>query len=233
MHRWRRGPFVTPVPEAPVPRRKRVVLAAGTVLAAALLVVVSLLVGARLGSQGSVATPAEGSPEARFARQMSDHHAQAVRMAVAVREATDDPAIDRLALDILLTQQQQIGVMSGWLSSWGLTRVAPAGRTDGGDGMAGMGGMGGTASEGDPTVGDMGMATDEDLAALEGATGEDAERRFLELMIPHHQGAVMMAEAALTEVTDPAVRSLAEKVVASQRSEITYLESLLAERDAA
>ena len=64
-------------------------------------------------------TPGDDSAEAGFARDMQQHHAQAVDMAMTVRDLTDDPATRTLAYDITTTQRQQIGQMYGWLVSWG------------------------------------------------------------------------------------------------------------------
>ena len=66
-------------------------------------------------------TPSDTSPEAGFARDMSTHHAQAVAMAEAIRDRTEDPDLKLLATDIALGQQGQIGRMSGWLDEWGLS----------------------------------------------------------------------------------------------------------------
>lgn len=49
---------------------------------------------------------------------MSDHHAQAVEMALLARDRTNDEELRRFALDIILTQQAQIGQMQGWLAVW-------------------------------------------------------------------------------------------------------------------
>lgn len=70
-----------------------------------------------LGTRQSSA-PGENSPEAGFARDMMMHHAQAVDMATLLRDRTEDPEMRQLALDIMLTQQAQIGQMQGWLAVW-------------------------------------------------------------------------------------------------------------------
>jgi len=149
---------------------------------------------------------------------MMVHHAQAVEMAGIVRDKTESPEIQTLATDIALTQQAQIGQMQGWLAVWGLpmTGAEPA--------MSWMG---------YPTDGRMpGMATPEEIEALQKAPPQEAERRFLRLMIPHHQAAVPMAEAALEETDRPEVRQLAEAIVTSQKAEIEVMKDLLEERGA-
>lgn len=65
------------------------------------------------------------SAEAGFARDMQEHHNQAVELALIVRDRTDDPDTRLLAYDIATSQSQQSGQMFGWLAEWGLPQ-APA-----------------------------------------------------------------------------------------------------------
>jgi uncharacterized protein (DUF305 family) len=158
--------------------------------------------------------PGEGSPEVRFARDMSAHHSQAVAMALIMRDRSQDATLRTFAGDIVLTQQSQIGQMAGWLEVWG--------RPLAGDGapMDGMGQM-------------MGMAAQTEVNALGELPLAEAEVRFLQLMTSHHQGGVLMAEEALTQRLRPEVRRLAEAVVRGQNSEIAFITELLALRGAA
>ena len=64
------------------------------------------------------------------------------------------------------------------------------------------------------------------------ASPEDAEKLFLRLMIPHHQAAVPMAEAAIEETDRPEVRQLAGAIAATQKYEIEAMQDMLEEREA-
>lgn len=46
---------------------------------------------------------------------------------------------------------------------------------------------------------------------------------FMTMMIPHHQGAIDMAELVIEHGKDPAVRRLAEQIIAAQHEEIEFM----------
>ena len=77
-----------------------------------------------------------------------------------------------------------------------------------------------------------GLATDAQIASLRSATGVEAEKLFLQLMIAHHEGGIEMAEAVLERSTNRTVDSLARGMVKAQQSEIDYMQELLAKRGA-
>ncbi|MBB6015800.1 DUF305 domain-containing protein [Deinococcus radiopugnans] len=156
--------------------------------------------------------PAEGSTEVRFVREMIQHHAQAVDLATRIRERGRDPAVRTLALDIMLSQQEQIGQMHGWLTLWKRPWAGP-----------------GMSSE---HARSMGMATPQQVARLETLPPAQAEITFLQLMTRHHQGALLMARPALGAGVRPEVQALARQIEASQGAEIRSMTALLEERGA-
>jgi uncharacterized protein (DUF305 family) len=223
-------------PESAPPARRiggRVFVAILAVLAIIVVALVSFSIG-RLSTIG--ATPGDTSAEAGFARDMQAHHVQGVEMAMIIRDLTDDPETRLLAYDIATTQGQQSGQLYGWLSEWGLGQFGaepsmtwmtrPALNGEGGHAHATD-----AASTDHVPGGPMpGMATPEQLAELKAASGVEAERIFLTLMIAHHKGALEMADSVLERSTNSVIVPFATSVLASQASEIELMESMLAER---
>lgn len=149
--------------------------------------------------------PNASSPDVTFAQNIRVHHSQAVEMAMYVRDRTNDDALKILALDIMLSQQGQIGMMQGWLEMWGQPAAAPIGQA------AHM----------------MGMATQEQVNALKTLPSPELEKQFLTLMIRHHEGGVTMAREELQKGSQPMVKRLADNIVKGQQAEIDYMKGLL------
>lgn len=62
----------------------------------------------------------------------------------------------------------------------------------------------------------MGMSMQ--MSDLEGAKPFD--RTFIDMMVPHHQGAIRMADAELEKGEDSDLKDLAKRIVAAQTKEI-------------
>ena len=58
----------------------------------------------------------------------------------------------------------------------------------------------------------------------------DADKDFVLMMMPHHQGAVDMAKVELRYGTDPELRRLATDIVAAQVKEIAQMKAWLEKR---
>ena len=193
--------------------RRYVLIAA--VVAAVALAAASFLFG-RLSVGESAARP--NAVDVGFARDMAVHHQQAVLMSELLRERGSDAELKAIAVDMVLTQTNQVGQMQGWLALWGepfATDEPP---------MRWMGGSHAHHAADAPMTG---MATREQLNALEAASGVDAERTYLELMIPHHQGGVEMAQHAVDHASLPAVRELAQSMLQAQTTELETLQEFL------
>jgi uncharacterized protein (DUF305 family) len=191
-----------------------------------LLITLLLIVVAGLGwLWWSARPPAEGDPAVTFARDMSAHHKQAVEMALIVRDRTEDAELRQLLIDMILTQQSQFGQMQGWLQAWdlpaaGLQPPMTGQMLHNGQLMA-------------MTPGMMGMQPQAKVNALQTLELPQAEIEFLRLMIAHHRGGVLMAEAVLAQTQRSEVRRLAESIVTAQTGEIDYMRDLLRQRGVA
>jgi len=53
----------------------------------------------------------------------------------------------------------------------------------------------------------------------------DADKDFVDMMLPHHQGAVAMAKVELRYGKDPMLRELATSIVAAQEKEIGMMKA--------
>lgn len=146
-----------------------------------------------------------GNPDADFARAMIPHHQAAVAMARTVIAHGNDEKIKKLARFIIMTQEQEIGQMEQWVwaRSYGDSeRVYPVGKYE-------------TPLQ---------QSMEEMHRAMHiGYTG-DADIDFVRGMIPHHQGAIAMAEVELKYGRDPALRKLAWDIIRSQGQEIRLME---------
>lgn len=187
-------------------------------LLAGLLVVLALAGGLVLGrGMGEDGTRVDGPVDLGFARDMKVHHAQAVQMSAVLHRRSTDPGLSTLALDILTTQQGQIGVMTGWLDLWQQSQAST------GPTMAWMGHQG-------PMPG---MASAAELAALERLPAGQLEEQYLRLMIRHHEGAVPMAAYAAEHARSPEVARLARAMEQGQAAEMEAMQDLLAARGVA
>lgn len=174
-------------------------------------------------------TPSDDSADAGFARDMTDHHAQAVEMALIAWQRSEDPEIQQIAYDITTTQQAQIGMMQGWLTEWGLSLArSDAPMAWAGDAMEGHD-MGEIEQPGDMP----GMVSREQIDQLRTLDPAEMDQEFLRLMIEHHEGGVMMAEAGAELVEEDVLSNLANAIVTAQTFEITAMQAMLEARDAA
>ncbi len=142
-----------------------------------------------------------------FSMMMVPHHEQALEMAALVPSRSDDPALRDLAQRIEQEQQPEIDRMRGWLDSWG------AGST------SGMGSMGHSMT---------GMMSDGDMAELASLKGAAFDRRWLTMMVEHHEGAIEMAQDVLRSGRHAGTRELAGAVIETQQREIDEMTAMLA-----
>jgi hypothetical protein len=65
------------------------------------------------------------------------------------------------------------------------------------------------------------------MAAMEIKPSGDVDRDFVAMMVPHHQGAVDMAQAELRYGHNEQLRRLAQEIIVTQQQEITVMRQAL------
>jgi uncharacterized protein (DUF305 family) len=174
--------------------------------------------GARTGSSATAApSVSSGAPGAfndadvAFAQAMIPHHEQALAMAELADGRAEDAGVRKIVADVEKAQDPEIRKMKSWLKGWGRPESAGQGGHGGAHGGHDMAGM----------ISEQGM---KDLASLKGRA---FDRKFAELMIAHHDGAVEMARAELKDGRNETAKQLADDVVRTQSAEITELRKIL------
>ncbi len=167
-------------------------------LVGALAPLLLLLVGmAACGGDDEAGSGAAGNGTDRaFVAEMVPHHESAVEMAKVARSRGQHPEVKKLADAIITAQNAEIKTMNGLAAQ---------------------------LDEGGVEKGDLGMAAHEmgmsgDTAMLEEAKPFD--REFIDMMIPHHQGAIRMARVELEKGENAEAKKLARAIVDAQTTEI-------------
>ncbi len=65
------------------------------------------------------------------------------------------------------------------------------------------------------------------MGGLSGKTGDAFDKAFIKEMIIHHEGAVLMAQAALDNAKHPEIKTMANAIISAQTSEVNQMKSWL------
>ena len=162
-----------------------------------LLAALAVMPAACGGDEGSSSSDAMATGIDRaFVEEMIPHHESAVEMAEIAQQRGRHTEVKDLADTIIENQNAEIDTMKT---------------------------MAAEMDKGGVEKGDLGMdmdhmGMDDDSASLEKA--EPFDREFIDMMIPHHQGAIRMARMQLDEGKDPEIRKLAQAIIDAQAKEI-------------
>lgn len=136
--------------------------------------------------------------ERDFITMMISHHEEAVDTAREVLErGATTPEIKTLMENIITAQEKEIADMQQWHAAWYGEAYQPA---------------------------DTYVPMMRDLSSL---SGTDIDQAFLEDMIPHHMGAIMMARSVAPHIEHEEIRTLTQAIIESQSQEIQMMQDLL------
>ena len=145
---------------------------------------------------------------------MIGHHAQALEMTALLASRTASESMRKLALRIDASQADEIKMMQNWLKARGLP--VPDEHAHHMQGAMLM----------------PGMLTPEDMDRLAVSKGAGFDRLFLQFMITHHEGALVMVKELFSTPgagQESEIFAFASDVDADQRMEIDRMTAMLRE----
>jgi uncharacterized protein (DUF305 family) len=137
--------------------------------------------------------------EIEFISEMIPHHQEAVDTAKQVlARGATTPEITQLMQNIIAAQEKEIADMKAWYQAWYGTPYQPSGNYQ-------------------PMM--------RDLSRL---SGRALDQTFLEDMVMHHMGAIMMAQSVQPFIEHEEIRTLTQAIIISQSQEIELMRQLRA-----
>lgn len=153
---------------------------------------------------------ADANYDLRFIDGMIPHHEGAVTMAKEALQKSKRPEIKKLANEIIKAQDKEITQLKQWRKSWYASSPSEP--------QAWHAEMKHMMSMSEEQI--KAMRMDMDL----GASDNEFDLRFINAMIPHHEGAVMMAKDASNKSKRPEIKKLSQAIISSQQAEIKQMQ---------
>ncbi len=157
----------------------------------------------------------------KFMQGMIHHHAQAIDMTELLKTRTAREDMKKLGLRIQVSQTDEIRMMQRWLQAHGAEAPDPHAMHMPGMVMPGM--------DHGPMM--AGMLTPDEMQRLAGLKGPEFDSFFLEGMIKHHGGAILMVQELFATPgagQESTIYAFASDVVSDQQMEIDRMSGMLA-----
>lgn len=156
--------------------------------------------------------PPYAAADVAFVQGMIPHHEQALEMIALIDERSRSRDLPKLAERMEISQRDEINLLEEWLTA--RDEEVPSGHHRHGVHHEQL---------------MPGMLTDAELDHLADARGRAFDRLFLQYMIRHHEGAVLMVEELLASGNgqEPNLFQLAQHIDADQRVEIARMKRML------
>lgn len=154
------------------------------------------------GSMQSSPNAASQPYDLQFIDTMTNHHQGAIEMAEMALKKSNNAELRAFAQKIIDDQKKEIAQMKDWREKWYAGKPEAVNMQ-----MPGM-------------MDSMKMMAGDEMKKMETASGKDFDVHFLDMMTPHHAGAVTMAKEALARAEHPEIKTLANQVIKEQEAEI-------------
>jgi uncharacterized protein (DUF305 family) len=138
----------------------------------------------------------------QFIDTMTHHHQGAIDMAKMALVKSGNEELKKFAQKIIDDQNKEISQLKEWRSKWYKDQPAAMNME-----MPGM-------------KDSMKMMMPDGMKKMEAASGREFDLHFLDMMTPHHAGAVQMAKDALTKSEKPEIKTLSNNIIKAQEAEI-------------
>ncbi len=149
----------------------------------------------------SDANAASAPYDLQFIDTMTAHHGEAVNMAKLVDGRTNNTDLIKFAAQIIADQEKEIGQMKDWREKW----------------------FAGKSQAMNMEMPGMADSMKMDMAKLSNAKDKDFDLAFVEMMTPHHAGAIAMGREALTKSEKSEIKTLAGQIIKAQEAEIKMM----------
>ncbi|MGL4343829.1 MAG: DUF305 domain-containing protein [Cellulosilyticaceae bacterium] len=153
--------------------------------------------------------PITGNPTLDFLYEMIPHHKAAIAMSQNILTYTNDAQVKTLAQNIITEQTKGVGTMEALLQE---LKSSP---------------MTKEISDQEYLQTYQVILQTMLTAMAQKPTSCDVNVIFLEQMIPHHKGAIAMAENILKYTSNPKLKEIATQIIATQKTQLPKMESLI------
>ena len=148
-----------------------------------------------------------GDPDLDFIAGMLPHHEGAIVMSESILPTLTNPAVHKLALNIIKSQKEEVVYMKHWLATH---KEIPLAQRD-------------IANSQEMMTKSMKIMHNMMEVKLTGHPNVD----FIAGMIPHHEAAVEMAEVIMPYLKDQSTKTLAQSIIKSQQQQISFMKTWL------
>jgi uncharacterized protein (DUF305 family) len=143
----------------------------------------------------------------QFIDTMTHHHQGAIDMARMALTKSNNDELKKFAQKIIDDQNKEIGRMKDWRDKWYSGKPAALNME-----MPGM-------------ADSMKMMMGDDMKKMEAASGKEFDLMFLDMMKPHHEGAIAMAKDALAKAEHQEIKTVSNEIIKEQEAEIKQIDT--------